>query len=485
MELYEYKAFELSQMLNKKQISSVDLVSSFVNRIKTVDVKLNSFITLCAESALKQAETVDRKRLKGETLSLLAGIPIGIKDNISVKDVRMTCGSKMLENYIAPYDATVVERLKNADSVIIGKMNMDEFAMGSSTQTSYFGACRNPYDISRVAGGSSGGCAAAVSADMIPFALGSDTGGSIRQPSSFCGTVGFKSTYGAVSRYGLTAFASSFDQVGPICKCVKDTAMLFDVIAGCDNRDSTSADKHYGICFANLCDDVKGLKIGVPWELFESISQPDVFTGFKKSLKVFQDLGAQILDITIENTKFALPAYYVISSAEASSNLARFDGVRYGYRADNCTDLNDMYIKSRSQGFGDECKRRIMLGTFVLSAGYYDAYYKKAVNAAKLIADSLNSLFEKVDIIAMPTSPETAFSVGDKLDNPVKMYQSDMFTIFANLAGVPAISVPCGADKIGLPIGLQLMANSFCEQTLLNAAFSFENAFDGIPKPRL
>ena len=320
---------------------------------------------------------------------------------------------------------------------------------------------------------------------MIPFALGSDTGGSIRQPSSFCGIVGFKSTYGAVSRYGLTAFASSFDQVGPICKCVKDTAMLFDVIAGCDNRDSTSADKHYGICFANLCDDVKGLKIGVPWELFESISQPDVFTGFKKSLKVFQDLGAQILDITIENTKFALPAYYVISSAEASSNLARFDGVRYGYRADNCTDLNDMYIKSRSQGFGDECKRRIMLGTFVLSAGYYDAYYKKAVSAAKLIADSLNSLFEKVDIIAMPTSPETAFSVGDKLDNPVKMYQSDMFTIFANLAGVPAISVPCGADKIGLPIGLQLMANSFCEQTLLNAAFSFENAFDGIPKPRL
>lgn len=484
MELFEYKAFELAQMLTDKQISSSELVSAYINRINTVDKKLNAFITKCFDDALEQARIIDRKRMSGADLPMIAGIPIGIKDNISVKGLKMTCGSKMLENYVAPYDAAVIEKLRQSGGIMLGKLNMDEFAMGSSDQTSYFGACRDPYDTSKVSGGSSGGCAAAVSAGEAAYALGSDTGGSIRQPSAFCGTVGFKPTYGTVSRYGLTAFASSFDQIGTVCKCVKDTAMLFDVISGKDHRDSTSVDKKYN-CYNSLCSDAYGLKIGVPRELFESVSHPDIIDNFNRSVSLFKDTGAQIIDISIENTKLALASYYVISSAEASSNLGRFDGVRFGYRAKDCKDINDIFIRSRTQGFGDECKRRIMLGTFVLSAGFYDDYYKKALAAAKMITKHLNSLFEQVDIVALPTSPETAFSVGDKLDDPVKMYQSDIFTVFANIAGIPAISVPCGVDKNGLPIGLQLMSKRFDEQVLLNAAYAFESAFEGIPKPRL
>lgn len=484
MELYDYKAFELSEMLKSKQISSLELVTAYIDRINSVDKTLNAFITKCFDDALAQALITDKKRMDSEDLSMLAGIPIAIKDNISVRGYKMTCGSKMLENYVAPYDAAVIDKLRQNDSIIIGKMNMDEFAMGSSNQTSYFGACCNPYDITKVSGGSSGGCAAAVSSGEAAFALGSDTGGSIRQPSAFCGTVGFKPTYGTVSRYGLTAFASSLEQIGTVCGCVKDTAMLFDTISGKDSRDLTSVDKLYN-CNDNLSGEIKGMKIGVPWELFESISQPDIIDSFKRSVNLLKDSGAQIIDITIDNTKLALAAYYVISSAEASSNLGRFDGVRYGYRADDCKAINDIFVKSRTQGFGDECKRRIMLGTFVLSAGFYDDYYKKAVAASKMIKNNLNKLFEQVDIIALPTSPETAFAIGDKLDDPVKMYQSDLFTVYANLTGIPAISVPCGIDKNGLPIGLQLMSDSFCENDLLNAAFSFESAFGSIPKPKL
>ncbi|MBR7009115.1 MAG: Asp-tRNA(Asn)/Glu-tRNA(Gln) amidotransferase subunit GatA [Ruminococcus sp.] len=484
MELYDYKAFDLSEMLKSKQISSLELVTAYIERINSVDKTLNAFITKCFDDALAQALITDKKRMDSEDLSMLAGIPIAIKDNISVRGYKMTCGSKMLENYVAPYDAAVIDKLRHNDSIIIGKMNMDEFAMGSSNQTSYFGACCNPYDITKVSGGSSGGCAAAVSSGEAAFALGSDTGGSIRQPSAFCGTVGFKPTYGTVSRYGLTAFASSLEQIGTVCGCVKDTAMLFDLISGKDSRDLTSVDKQYN-CNDNLSGDIKGMKIGVPWELFESISQPDIIDSFKRSVNLLKDSGAQIIDITIDNTKLALAAYYVISSAEASSNLGRFDGVRYGYRADDCKAINNIFVKSRTQGFGDECKRRIMLGTFVLSAGFYDDYYKKAVAASKMIKNNLNKLFEQVDIIALPTSPETAFAMGDKLDDPVKMYQSDLFTVYANLTGIPAISVPCGIDKNGLPIGLQLMSDSFCENDLLNAAFSFESAFGGIPKPKL
>lgn len=483
MQLYEYNAFELSEMLETKRVSAVELTLSVIDRIASADQKLNAFITVCDELALAQAKTVDEKRMHGEKLARLAGIPIGLKDNISLSGVRMTCGSKMLENYTAPYDSTVADKLAEAGAVFIGKLNMDEFAMGSSTETSVFGAVKNPYDYKRVAGGSSGGCAAAVSAGEAVCALGSDTGGSIRLPSAFCGVVGLKPTYSSVSRYGLTAFASSFDQIGPVCRCVKDTAMLFDAICGHDNRDSTSAQRVYTSCFDKLSDNIKNLKIGVPRSLLEHLCSSDVLDSFNRALVQLRQCGALIIDIELEKSKFALPAYYVISSAEASSNLARFDGVRYGFRAKDIKDLNDMYIATRSQGFGDEVKRRIMLGTFVLSAGYYDSCYKNALSAAKLITDCFEKQFESVDIIAMPTSPETAFKLGDKTDDPIKMYNSDVFTIFANLTGSPAISVPCGLSDDGLPIGIQFMTDRFCEQKLLDAAYAYESARGQIERP--
>lgn len=476
MGLCDKSAFELSGLLERREVSSVEVTQSVLDRIASKDKTLNAYITVCGQNALAMAKSVDKRRMSGECLSPLAGIPVAVKDNICVKGVRMTCGSKMLENFVAPYNATVIDKLEQAGAVIVGKLNMDEFAMGSSSETSYFGAVRNPHDTSCVAGGSSGGCAAAVSAGETILALGSDTGGSIRQPAAFCGIVGLKPTYGCVSRYGLTAFASSFDQIGPMGRCVKDTALLLGVIAGQDVRDMTCAKRQYGDFYKSLKSDVKGIKIGVPWSLFEGCTQGDVLTKFEQALKVYKDLGAQIVDIKLDNTQFALPAYYVISSAEASSNLARFDGVRYGFRAQGVSELDDMYIKTRSQGFGDECKRRIMLGTFVLSAGYYDDYYKKAVTAARLIKTAFKQQFESVDVIAMPTSPETAFKLGKKLDDPIKMYGSDIFTVFANLTGMPAISVPCGFGEDGLPVGLQLMADSFCEQILLDAAYAFECA---------
>ena len=485
MELYEYNAFELSEMLESRKISSLELTMSVLDRIERLDKKLNAYITVCTEKALEQAKQVDNKRMKGECLSRIAGIPIAVKDNISVKDVKMTCGSKMLENYISPYNATVVEKLESSNAVLVGKLNMDEFAMGSSTENSYFGATRNPYDTNKVAGGSSGGCAAAVCAGETMLSLGSDTGGSIRQPASFCGVVGLKPTYGTVSRYGLTAFASSFDQIGPVCRCVKDAAMLFDVIKGYDKYDSTSVKNQFSETFKKLGGNINEMKIGVPRAVFEDITQSDVLAVFNDSLKVLESCGAEIVDITIENTEFALPAYYVISSAEASSNLARFDGVRYGYRAENADDPDLMYKNTRSQGFGDECKRRIMLGNFVLSAGYYDSYYKKAIKAADRIKSSIKEKFTEPDAIAMPTSPETACNLGDKHNDPLAMYKSDVFTVFANLTGMPSISVPCGFDKSGLPVGLQLMGDSFCEQKVLDTAFAFESAFGSPAKPKL
>ncbi len=485
MKLCEYSASELSVMLEKKQISSAELTMSVLERINAVDKKLNAYITVCAESALASARTVDEKRIKGEKLSELAGIPIGIKDNIAVKDIKMTCGSQMLENYISAYSAAVVERLQQSGAVIIGKLNMDEFAMGSSTESSYFGVTVNPFDTSKVAGGSSGGCAAAVSAGEAILAIASDTGGSIRQPASFCGIVGLKPTYGSVSRYGLTAFASSFDQIGPMGRTVRDTGMLLRHISGYDKRDSTSVDRQYTDLSHGSSENIEGIRIGVPRELFEDIAAPDILDSFDQSVDVLKDCGAIVSDISIDCSELALPAYYVISSAEASSNLARFDGIRYGLRAQNYKDLGDMYVKTRSQGFGDECKRRIMLGTFVLSAGYYDNYYKKALSAARFIKNSVKKQFETIDIIAMPTSPETAFEVGAKLNDPVRMYKSDIFTVFANLAGVPAISVPCGVDANGLPIGLQLMADSFCEKELLDCAYAYESAVGGFIRPHI
>lgn len=485
MDLCDYNAYELSEMLESRQISSFELVQSAIGRIKRVDKKLNSFITVCEEEAFDRAKQIDNNRADGKKLSVLAGIPIGVKDNIAVKNIRMTCGSKMLESFISPYNATVIDKLEQNGVVVVGKLNMDEFAMGSSTENSYFGAVKNPFDTQRVAGGSSGGCAAAVSSGECALAIGSDTGGSIRQPASFCGIVGLKPTYGCVSRYGLTAFASSFDQIGPMCRCVKDAAMLLDVIAGHDKHDSTSVDTHFGDYYKSLNNTIKGLRIGVPRGLIESSAQTEVLSSFDKALGVYEDCGALISDIEFENTQYALPAYYVISSAEASSNLARFDGVRYGFRAKDYKDLNDMYVKTRTQGFGDECKRRIMLGTFVLSEGYYDSYYLKALSAEKKIKQSFDRHFKDLDIIALPTSPETAFTVGSKRDDPVKMYQSDAFTVYANLAGLPAISIPCGYDKNGLPIGLQLIGNRYCEQVLLDAAFAFETNVGGFKKPRI
>ncbi|MBQ2581915.1 MAG: Asp-tRNA(Asn)/Glu-tRNA(Gln) amidotransferase subunit GatA [Ruminococcus sp.] len=485
MQLYEYNAFELSELLEDKSISSVELTNSVIDRINAVDKQLNAFITVCSERAIGQAKSVDEKRINGEKLPRLAGIPIGLKDNISLSGVKMTCASRMLENYIAPYNATVADKLETIGAVLIGKLNMDEFAMGSSNENSFFGAVKNPYDTNRVAGGSSGGCAVAVSAGEIPCALGSDTGGSIRQPAAFCGVVGLKPTYSAVSRYGLTAFASSFDQIGPVCRCVKDTALLFDAISGHDRRDSTSAQREYLSCYDSITDNIKGLRIGVPRTLFEDICSEDVLDSFNSALAVLEQCGAQVDNIELDNTEFALPAYYVISSAEASSNLARFDGVRYGFRASGCKDLNDMYISTRSEGFGDEVKRRIMLGTFVLSAGYYDSYYKNALSAAKLITCSIKDQFEKVDIIAMPTSPETAFKLGAKTNDPIEMYKSDVFTVFANLTGLPAISVPCGLAQNSLPVGIQFMADSFCEQRLFDAAYAYECARGAIAKPSI
>ena len=445
MEIYNYYAYELNSLFKRGELCASEITKAFLDRIDTVDSKLNSFISVYKDHALASAQRIDEKRSKAQPMSDLAAVPIGIKDNIAVKGMKMTCGSRMLENYISPYNASVVEKINSADSVLIGKLNMDEFAMGSSSETSFFGAVRNPYDTNRVAGGSSGGCAAGVSACEVPVAIGSDTGGSIRLPASFCGAVGLKPTYSAVSRYGLIAFSSSLDQIGPVCRCVKDTALTYDYIS----------------------------------------IHPFVEEKFCSFLTAIEKLGAKIARIKLNTSPFSLPAYYVISSAEASSNLSRFDGVRYGFRADDYTDINDMYIKTRTQGFGEEVKRRIMLGTFVLSSGYYDQYYIKAVNAARQIKSELKSIMEKIDVIALPTAPQTAFKIGQKLEDPVEMYQNDVYTVIANLTGLPAISFPCGKDENGLPIGAQLIAGAFSEQLLLDMAYTYETDVGGFAKPEL
>ena len=474
MQLYDMTLHELSDMLAKRKISSKELTLSVLDRIDVTESRLNSFITIDRQGALKQAESVDFKRSKGENLSVLAGIPIGLKDNICTKGLRTTCASKMLKNYVPPYSATAAHKLAECDAVIIGKLNMDEFAMGSSTENSFFGVTKNPFDVTKVAGGSSGGCAAAVSSGEVIAALGSDTGGSVRQPASFCGAVGLKPTYGTVSRYGLVAFASSLDQIGPICKCVRDTAIMLSHIVGHDKHDPTSLNRGYPTFSADTKSSLDGLRIGLPTELYEKCTAPDVLKRFEEAVEILEKHGACVKHISIEGIRFALPAYYVISSAEASSNLARFDGVRYGFRADGISGINELYTKTRSQGFGDECKRRILLGTFVLSEGYRDKYYKKAVTASRLLAHSVKQQFENVDLIATPTCAETAFDIGKKVRDPVQMYHSDIFTVLANLTGIPAISVPCGLDKGGLPVGIQLMANSFGEQTLFDAASVIE-----------
>lgn len=477
--------YELSQALKDKKLSSEELCTAVFDRIDKVESKVDAYITLNRENALEKAKEVDKKRLAGEKLSPLAGIPIGIKDNISTKGLLTTCASKMLYNYVPPFNATVMDKLSAADIVVTGKLNMDEFAMGSSTETSYFKCTKNPHDLTRIPGGSSGGSAAAVSAGEAVMALGSDTGGSIRQPASYCGVVGLKPTYGAVSRYGLVAFASSLDQIGPIGKTVKDVAMLFDAIRGYDPMDSTSANVKYDSTLENLNGSVKGLKVGVPKEYFSKGVDGAVKETIMNSVSRLETEGAEIKEMSLPSTDYALNAYYIISSAEASSNLARYDGVKYGYRAENFTDLTDMYERTRSEGFGDEVKRRIMLGTFVLSSGFYDAYYKKARLLQRRITAEFAEAFKSVDILCAPTVPSTAFKLGENMDNPLKMYATDVCTVTINIAGIPALSVPCGKDKHGLPIGLQLIGDKFREQTLLNTAQCVENFTGGFMKPQI
>lgn len=485
MQLYKKTASELSLMLKDKECSSKELAESVFSRIDAAESKVEAFVTICREEALKKAEEVDNKRAKGEELDDLAGIPIAIKDNISTKGILTTCSSKMLSNYIPPFDAAVVKSLKSKDVIITGKVNMDEFAMGSSTETSYFKKTKNPYDLNCVPGGSSGGSAACVASGESILALGSDTGGSIREPASFCGVVGLKPTYGSVSRYGLVAFASSLDQIGPFAKSVEDAAMLYCAICGYDRMDATSAKRSYPDFRKNLNPDMNGKVIGIPDEYFSLSIDDEVRTAVENAIKIYEGLGAKIKRISLPSTKYALAAYYIISSAEASSNLARFDGVKYGYRAKEFANLEEMYLNTRTEGFGDEVKRRIMLGTFVLSSGYYDAYYGKAKMIQRKIAEEFNESFKECDFIITPTVPTTAFKIGENVDDPLKMYATDVCTVTINIAGLPAMSVPCGKDSKGLPIGMQLIGAKFSEQKLFDAAYAFEKAYGRVEMPEL
>ena len=468
MNLFELTVHELIEKLNKNEITSEDIIKSYIDRINDKEKDVHAFVTLTTDNALEKSKTIDT------TNSQYAGIPIGIKDNICTKGVKTTCSSKMLENFISPYDATVIDKLNQEEIISLGKLNLDEFAMGASTEYSAFGATKNPWNLNKVPGGSSGGSAAAVAADMVPWALGSDTGGSVRQPASLCGVVGLKPTYGLVSRYGLVAFASSLDQIGPITKDVEDAAMLLNIIAGHDEKDSTSIDVPKKDYLKSLKDGVKGLKIGVPKEfLGEGINQ-EVRESIENVIKIYKELGAEVEECSLDIADQALATYYIIACAEASSNLGRFDGIRYGYRTKNYEDLNDIFVNSRSEGFGSEVKRRIILGTYVLSSGYYDPYYKKAQKVRTLIKQEFDNLFKKYDILLTPTSPTVAYDIGTKSKNPLEMYLADLCTVSVNIAGLPGISIPSGVDKEGMPIGMQLIGKSFDEETILKAAYSAE-----------
>ena len=474
MDITELTVHELQEKLKSKELTSYDITKAYVDRMNEKEKDVQAFVTTLGEEALEQAKKVDEEINKGEANGEFAGIPIGIKDNICTKGVKTTCSSRMLENFVSPYDATVVEKLNDEKMINLGKLNMDEFAMGGSTEYSYFKKTRNPWNLNKVPGGSSGGSAAAVASRMVPWALGSDTGGSIRQPSSFCGVVGLKPTYGLVSRYGLVAFASSLDQIGPITKDVYDSAILLNIIAGHDERDTTSSNQEkidYTKCLKN---DVKGLKIGVPKEFFGEGINEEVKETLEKAIETYKELGAEVEEFSLDIAKYSLATYYIIACAEASSNLGRFDGIRYGYRAKDFKDLKDLYRKSRSEGFGPEVKRRIILGTYVLSSGYYDAYYKKAQQVRTLVMNEFNKAFQKYDVLLTPTSPTVAFDIGSKSNNALEMYLADICTVSVNIAGLPGISIPCGVDKENMPIGMQLIGDKFQEEKILNAAYTFE-----------
>ncbi|MCD9026078.1 Asp-tRNA(Asn)/Glu-tRNA(Gln) amidotransferase subunit GatA [Cohnella silvisoli] len=474
MSVFDLKLSEIHNRLHDKQLSVTDLVEQSFKRITDTDDKIGAFLTLNEEGARKEAQALDAQLASGDERGLLFGIPAGIKDNIVTEGLLTTCGSKFLGNHNPIYDAAVVTKLRAAQSVTIGKLNMDEFAMGGSNENSAYHPVHNPWDLDRVPGGSSGGSAAAVAAGQVYFTLGSDTGGSIRQPAAYCGVVGLKPTYGLVSRFGLVAFASSLDQIGPITKNVEDSAYVLQAIAGHDERDSTSANVEIPDYLSALTGDVKGLRIGVPKEYLGQGIDPQVKERVLEALKVFESMGAVWEEVSLPHTDYAVATYYLLASSEASSNLARFDGVRYGVRADNPSNLLDLYRRSRSEGFGAEVKRRIMLGTYALSSGYYDAYYKKAQQVRTLIKRDFDQVFEKFDLIIGPTAPTPAFKLGEQVGDPLTMYLNDICTIPVSLAGVPAISVPCGLAD-GLPVGLQIIGKPFDEQTVLRAAHAFES----------
>ncbi|MBW2058729.1 MAG: Asp-tRNA(Asn)/Glu-tRNA(Gln) amidotransferase subunit GatA [Deltaproteobacteria bacterium] len=474
MELRGLTIHALREMLVRREVSSVEVVQAFFRRIEKIDPQIHAYLVVARKEALEQARRADEAIESGGDLPALCGVPLAIKDILCTRGIRTTCGSAILADYIPPYDATVVQRLKAQGAVILGKVNMDEFAMGSSTENSCFGPTRNPWSLERVPGGSSGGCAAAVAADTCAGAIGSDTGGSIREPASFCGVVGLKPTYGRVSRYGLVAFASSLDQVGPMTKDVEDAAILLKAICGFDPRDSTSAKVEVPDFRRSLVRDVKGLRLGIPKEYFIEGMDPDVERVLDKTIGLFEELGARCTTISLPHTAYAQAAYYIISTAEASSNLARYDGVKYGHRCQGYGGIIDMYEKTRTEGFGAEVKRRIMLGTYALSAGYYDAYYRKATQVRRLVKQDFDDAFEVVDVILAPTCPTPAFPIGEKTEDPLQMYLMDVFTIPVNMAGIPGISIPCGFSRDRLPIGLQLLGRSFDEKTLLQTAYTFE-----------
>lgn len=478
MTLNQLTAHEIINLIRKKKITAYEVMQDIFNQIDRVDNLIRAFLVLNKEEALKQAKEIDIKVKNGEKLPPLAGVAVAIKDIIATQGTETTCGSKILKGFVPPYNATVINKLKDAGAIIIGKTNMDEFAMGSSTENSAFGPTHNPWDLERVPGGSSGGSSAAVAADETFVALGTDTGGSVRQPASLCGMVGLKPTYGRVSRYGLIAYASSLDQIGPITKDVTDCALLMKVISGHDNMDSTSVNLEVPDYLKSCQAGIKDLKIGVPKEYFIEGIDPEVKDALDKALKIFEKLGAKIEEASLPHTEYSLPTYYLIATAEASSNLARYDGVQYGYRTEDYKDLSSMYQKTRSEGFGSEVKRRIMLGTYALSTGYYDAYYLKAQKVRTLIKEDFDKVFSKYDILVTPTSPTPAFKLNEKVSDSLTMYLSDIYTVPINLAGIPAISLNCGYSKSDLPIGLQIIGKHFSEETILRAAFNFEQNND-------
>ncbi len=480
--LFEKSILELSSLLQSGETSASEIAGSYLERIDGFNPSLNAFITVNAQGLIEEAAASDARRRQGAPLSPFDGIPLAIKDNMCTRGILTTCASAILRNFVPPYDATAYLKLKQKGFLTLGKTNLDEFAMGSTTETSFFGPTKNPHDQNRVPGGSSGGSAASVAARFVPGALGSDTGGSIRQPAAFCGVTGIKPTYGRVSRYGLVAFASSLDQIGSFARTVDDAALLLGIISGGDRMDSTSIDRDVDFWPDSLNGDVKGMIIGVPDEYFQGIS-PEIREAVMAKVKALEGMGARVQNISLKYVEYAIPIYYLIATAEASSNLARYDGIRYGYRSPDAVALSDLYMKTRNEGFGKEVKRRIILGTFSLSSGYYDAYYLKALKGRTLIIEDFKNAFSEVDVIITPVTTTTAFALGEKISNPLDMYMSDILTISANLAAIPAISVPAGRGEGGLPIGLQIMGSHFAEKTILNCAKALERTGEPLAPP--